>query len=199
MPHLNNNQLPTIEHCLRHLMYVQQSHVNSKSLHIDAKEVSDLILEIWQNASIPTVHENNVLAKLKRWHEKLSNLKRPPRARRQGALYEQKIFEFQEAIKKCFDISNGNIQPAERYFYDDQIGVRIMYIGGLDKIATQKISATLTLCSFSLLVFSLLTFSLLVFSLLRYNPFILLSGISQCATKWLSLPLHAKQLKVCAV
>lgn len=112
-------------------------------------------MEIWKKASIPTVHHVTITNQIKREHDKLNNiLKSYSQARKETASFKNKVATFKQNASHLFDIAyckcksfeecvcdiSHKVPTLERPFLLDQRTTRIMAIGSLDRITTEKLN-----------------------------------------------------------
>lgn len=155
------NILPTYADLMRNYSWIRQTLLDASTNKAEptfsnictilAAEVKIL----WSNASLPIVSDQQILHQIKKYHEKLRNLKKPLKSRKTDALI-QKLKTFKEdAEKKLFDISAckcnnfllcqciNKVPVREREFLTDQRSARKMVIGSVDFVVTQKIERSI--------------------------------------------------------
>ena len=135
---LPSTQLPLQSEVARHFLFLKTNkHKSNKEI---IPVLGQLLIEIWNRASIPSQSLKNVNTKLSRLMERGSE------ASKQGKR-AQKALKFKENLTKLFDITfcqclnfascccpkEMRVPKREQTFLTDQRAIRNMHIGELDK------------------------------------------------------------------
>lgn len=152
---LGENTLPSYKDVMKHYLFTRQKlkeEIGKNPAVSDiCSKVAPEIINIWKKSSIPTVSERRVEQMLMSYYTKYKNLLKS-RGKRSSHFVKsvQKFAEksknlFDLAACKCSDFSNCScerlkkVPVMEQGFLIDQRTQKKMFIGGVDKVSTQKL------------------------------------------------------------
>ena len=151
----SESQLPTYDDVIKHYLHTRatlllENEGRKEPLVSEvSKQVASEVKEIWIKSSIPTVSQQQILAKVKKCHESYRTLMKTDRKRKD---FENKMEEFNAKNSNLFDIAackcvdftscscskDNKVPVEERPFLTDQRTTRKMYIEGIDFKTTKK-------------------------------------------------------------
>ena len=147
------NQLPTYADVFRtYDFYLKTSTLSTA--HERALAVAQQVKEIYETGSIPTVEISSIAIRIKRLVAKVQELGKYSEAKKSSATYQEKLQSLENLFDicacKCYDMGVRErsmckcplackIPAIEWEFWNDQKTTRKMFIGEVDKEATEKL------------------------------------------------------------
>ena len=152
----SESQLPTYDDAIKHYLHSRSALLLANEGREEpaasevAKQVATALREIWIKSSIPTVSQQQILARVKKCHDSHRTLMKTDRKRKD---FKHKMKEFNAKNNNIFDItackcinftscscSKDNIVPIEESpFLTYQRTTRKMFIQGIDFKTTKKL------------------------------------------------------------
>lgn len=148
--------LPTYKDIIKHYNHIKQSIKVGKVKEPTVSEISELVASdvqaIWHKASMPIVSRTRVIKLIRTAHDEFRKLMKPYKGRQTDKKYLLKLNTYAgKSSKNLFDIAackcdRGNCKcpkdnkvPAdEQDFLHDQRTMRLMFIGGVDRVSSVK-------------------------------------------------------------
>lgn len=156
---LDENILPSYKDVMRYYLFIRQKlkeeNGSKPAVSTICSNLAPEIIKIWRKASIPTVSDRRVEQMLMSYNTKYKNLLKSKGKKSSHTMESVRKFKetsenlFDLAACKCSDFSNctcerlKKVPLMEQGFLIDQRTQRKMFIGGIDKDSTQKLSRTL--------------------------------------------------------
>lgn len=150
--------LPTYEHVMQYYALIKhQMKPTAATKEPSVSDISEKVAQnielIWLKASIPVVSHTRILQMIRSYHDKFMKLMK--NIKRKNSKVVAHTFR-NDAKSRLFDISackcifevcscdkSRKVPPAEQAFLHDQRTLRLMAIGGVDKLASKKIAMKL--------------------------------------------------------
>ena len=106
---MSKNLLPTYGDIIKHFMLVRQELTDGQAkeatVNITSNKVCEDLAQIWQRASIPVISHQQIVAKIKDYHDKFRTLMKPYKQRFEDSNYLDKIELFKKDSDRMFDIA----------------------------------------------------------------------------------------------
>lgn len=107
---LYRHVLPTIEECLKYILFVQNNlvkqKVNNNCLNSRTfTTVAEVVEDIWKRASIPVVSRQRIIFLLKQYHNRRLALLKSFKRDNQKQSFRTSLTDFKQSTKSLFDIA----------------------------------------------------------------------------------------------
>ena len=141
LPELPTNELPTRLQVGKHILFLKESKFcSNKDI---APHLAQILIDLWNRASIPPQSLKNVKLKLLRFTEEASEASKHGKNAKNTKKFEESLinlFDIAGCQCKDFDtcqcVKEMKVPPRERDFLTDQRTMRRMQIGTVDKLVT---------------------------------------------------------------
>ena len=153
---MSKNLLPTYGDIIKHFMLARQELTDGKAkeatVNVTCNKVCEDLVQILHRESIPVISPQQIVAKIKDYHDKFRTLMKPYKQRSKDSNYLHKIELFKKdsdrmfdiAACKCIDLSRCTCEKIrkvpinERVFLVDQRNERKMMISNVEITTTKQ-------------------------------------------------------------
>ena len=104
---VSKNLLPTYGDIIKHFMLVRQELTDGQAkeatVNVTSNKVCEDLVQIWHRGSIPVISPQQIVAKIKDYHDKFRTLMKPAKRRSKSSNYLHKIELFKKDSDRMFD------------------------------------------------------------------------------------------------